>query len=439
MRLFNGCFLLWLTAAAAAAEPPGKSDLLIYDRPNWNSYTYNYPILGGVQIRDHDEIIIRFDTANAAKINDDFFVEEYQQVVLSSKDMGETWTPITPNWPYNIPLELSDGTQVDIVYAMRLQTRQQQKQRLIQLGIGHIWNDRCHMSWDLWPQSRAAKMKQEGFQVWELKVGSTPDDIYLPEGTVATHAPVSFVSRISRDGGTTWDNTRVFDGTPYGHLGCMFAGATVLPDDTILVPAYGSLKSSQEKKTRVFVLRSTDHGQSFTPHFIPGEDYNESTIVSHPSGVTVALIRSGAGPVFVSRSKDQGKTWSQPKNTGFEGSPLHALCLQSGLIVCTYADRWNSGSFRATVSADGGRTWQHERTKVLHGGLPKPRTRLSGPGQWLGGTGSAQLSDGRVFVFYSVPDVRKLKETEPGKTTKGHSYVAGNIVTEAFLLGDKSN
>ena len=77
MRLFNGCFLLWLTAAAAAAEPPGKSDLLIYDRPNWNSYTYNYPILGGVQIRDHDEIIIRFDTANAAKINDDFFVEEY--------------------------------------------------------------------------------------------------------------------------------------------------------------------------------------------------------------------------------------------------------------------------------------------------------------------------------------------------------------------------
>ena len=153
MRLFIGCLLLCLTAVAGA-QPPVKSDLLIYDRPNWNSYTYNYPILGGVQIRDHDEIVVRFDTANADKINDDFFVEEYQQVVLSSKDMGKTWTPITPNWSCNIPLELSDGTQVDVVHAMRLQTRQQQKQRLTQLGIGHIWNDRCHMSWDFWPQSR---------------------------------------------------------------------------------------------------------------------------------------------------------------------------------------------------------------------------------------------------------------------------------------------
>ena len=328
MRLFIGCFLLWLTAVAGA-QPPVKSDLLIYDRPNWNSYTYNYPILGGVQIRDHDEIVVRFDTANADKINDDFFVEEYQQVVLSSKDMGKTWTPITPNWSYNIPLELSDGTQVDIVHAMRLLTRQQQKQRLIQLGIGHIWNDRCHMSWDFWPQSKAAQMKQEGFQVWDLKVGATPDDTYLPAGTVATHAPAALISRVSRDGGTSWRNTPVFDGTPYGHLVCMFAGATVLPDDTILVPAYGSLKSSKEKKTQAFVLRSTDRGKSFTPHFIPGTDYNESTIVSHPAGVVVAVIRSVSGPVFVSRSKDQGKTWSRPANTGFTGSPLHALCLLS--------------------------------------------------------------------------------------------------------------
>ena len=437
MRLFIGCFLLWLTAVAGA-QPPVKSDLLIYDRPNWNSYTYNYPILGGVQIRDHDEIVVRFDTANADKINDDFFVEEYQQVVLSSKDMGKTWTPITPNWSYNIPLKLSDGTQVDIVHAMRLLTRQQQKQRLIQLGIGHIWNDRCHMSWDFWPQSRAAQMKQEGFQVWDLKVGATPDDTYLPAGTVATHAPAALISRVSRDGGTSWRNTPVFDGTPYGHLVCMFAGATVLPDDTILVPAYGSLKSSKEKKTQAFVLRSTDRGKSFTPHFIPGTDYNESTIISHPAGVVVAVIRSVAGPVFVSRSKDQGKTWSRPANAGFTGAPLHALCLRSGLIVCSYADRWTTGSFRATASSDGGQTWQHERTKVLHGGLPKPRTRLSGPGQWLGGTGSAQLSDGRIFIFYSVPDVRNLKELDTAKTTKGHSYVAGNIVTEAFLSGDIS-
>lgn len=434
MRSLTFFCLLWLSPAIASGQAPAKIDLVIYDRPNWNSFTYNYPILGGVQVRENDEIVIRFDTANANKINDDFYIEEYQQVVLSSKDKGKTWNRIAPSWPHNMPLKLSNGVLVDMVVPMRLKTPQQRKLRLVKLGIGDIWNNQCRMFWDFWPQSMAAKLKEQGFHVWDLKVGATPDDTYLPDGTVATHAPTSFVGRISKDAGKSWRDTTAFDGRRYGHLGCMFAGSAVLPDDTIMIPAYGILKSAKEKKTQVFVLRSTDGGQSFSQHSIPGKSYNESTIVSHPSGVTLAVMRSVAGPIFVSRSTDRGATWSEPKNAGFEGSPLHAICLRSGTIVCTYADRWKSGSFRATVSTDAGKTWHVERTKVLHGSLPKPRTKLSGPGQWLGGTGTAQLSDGRVFVFYSVPDARKLKELGAGQIVKAHSYVAGNIVTEAFLL-----
>ena len=434
MRKLILFFLLLLPSPVVVAQPPAKTDLVIYDRPNWNSYTYNYPILGGVQVRENDEIVIRFDTANANKINDDFYVEEYQQVVLSSRDRGETWNRIKPDWPHHLPLKPSSGVLVDMVQPAWLKTPQQRKQRLVELGIGHIWNDRCHMFWDFWPQSMAVKMKEQGFHVWDLKVGATPDDVYLPKGTVATYAPTALVSRVSKDGGKSWRDTSVFDGTPYGHLGCMFAGSAVLPDDTILIPAYGILKSAKEKKTQVFVLRSTDSGRSFTQHSIPGKSYNESTIVPHPSGVTLAVMRSVAGPVFVSQSTDRGVTWSEPKNAGFDGSPLHAICLQSGTIVCTYADRWKSGSFRATVSTDAGETWRVDRAKVLHPDLPKPHTKLSGPGQWLGGTGTAQLSDGRVFVFYSVPDVRKLPALADGQKVKGHSYIAGNIVTEAYLL-----
>jgi len=426
--------LLWLSSVIGSAQLPAKTDLVIYDRPNWNSYTYNFPILGGVQVRENDEIVIRFDSANSNKINDDFYVEEYQQVVLSSQDQGTTWNRIQPGWPHNMPFKLSNGVLVDMVYPIRLKPPQEQEQRLVKLGIGHIWNDRCRMFWDFWPQGMAAKMKEQGFHVWDLKVGATADDTYLPNGTVATYAPTSFICRLSQDGGKSWRDSQAFDGTPYGHLVCMFSGSAVLSDDTILIPAYGILKSALEKKNQVFVLRSTDGGQSFTQHFIPGKSYNESTIISHPSGVTLAVLRSVTGPIFISHSTDQGVTWSEPKNTGFAGSPLHAICLRSGTIVCSYADRWKSGSFRVTISTDEGKSWHVEHTKVLHGNLPKPHTKLSGPGQWLGGTGMAQLSDGRVFVFYSVPDVRKLTELAAGQTVKGHSYVAGNIVTEAYLL-----
>ena len=122
----------------------------------------------------------------------------------------------------------------------------------------------------------------------------------------------------------------------------MFAGATVPPGDTILVPAYGILKTAKKRKTQVFVLRSTNGGNSFTQHAIPGNASNESTIVWHPSGVAVVIIRSVAGPIFVSRSLNRGKTWFAPISAGFEGSPLHALCLRSGTIACAYADRWKT-------------------------------------------------------------------------------------------------
>ena len=178
-----------LSPAFAVGQPPGRRDLVIYDRPNWNSDTYNFPILGGVQVREHDEIVVRFDSANADKLNDDFYVEEYKQVILSSKDRGKTWPRADQAWSHNIPLKLSNGGLIDIVPSTWLKTSQQQRQRLIDLGIGHIWNERCKMCWDFWPESMGRKLKKQGLHVWDLKVGASKDDTYLPKGTVAPHAP----------------------------------------------------------------------------------------------------------------------------------------------------------------------------------------------------------------------------------------------------------
>lgn len=68
-----------------------KWDVSIYDRPGWNSFTFQFPLWGAIKKRENDEIVIRFDTADASAINDDFYFEHYRRVVLSSKDGGKTW------------------------------------------------------------------------------------------------------------------------------------------------------------------------------------------------------------------------------------------------------------------------------------------------------------------------------------------------------------
>ena len=87
-----------------------KWDVDIYDRPGWHSYTYTYPHWGGITRRDDGEIVVRFESADESAINDDFYIEHYRTVFLSSRDGGLTWREVEPQWTYNIPLTLSDGT-----------------------------------------------------------------------------------------------------------------------------------------------------------------------------------------------------------------------------------------------------------------------------------------------------------------------------------------
>ena len=109
------------------------------------------------------------------------------------------------------------------------------------------------------------------------------------------------------------------------------------------------------------------------------------------------------------------------------GAPLHAICLQSGSILCTYAHRLKPAQVRATISKDQGTTWDLKGTRILRDGLPPQYTSLGGAGQFIGGPGAVQLDDGTVFVFYSIPDVNDIRS---GKVPKGHSFIAGSLFTE---------
>ncbi len=418
----------WISTLSAEVTP-GVENVTVYDRPGWNSYTYNFPFAGGIQKRAGGELVLRFDTADENGINDDFYVEHYREVALSSRDGGRTWREIEPDWRYHMPLELSDGTLVEVVPSKKLLTRAQQRERLEKLGLGEIWRDDCNLLWDLWPASMSDELKRQGLRVWDRARGPLEFDVYLPPGTIATHAAESFVSRVSQDRGAAWDEKTVVDGSAYSHFGCMFAGSVVLPDDTILIPCYGEEKGRNPVVSQVFALRSTDKGRTFERVMIGGEQLNEATFVRHPSGRVVAVIR---GPKAISRSfsADGGKTWSEPVETEMEGSPLHAICLASGNILCAYAHREAPGQVRATISRDAGETWEIETTAILRDGIPAQYTSLGGAGAFLGGPGSVQLDDGTIFTFYSLPDVTRV---QPGKVVRGHSYIGGSRYTEGVF------
>ena len=414
-----------------------KRDLKIYDLPGWNSYTYNFPYAGGIRKRGDNEIVVQFETADSSGINDDFYVEHHRRVTLSSKDYGTTWKEIQPDWQYSMPLRLSDGTLVEVVHATTLRTPEQQKSRLERLGIGHIWRDDCHMPWDIWPSHMAEELRERGMLIWDIRVGSaSPFDIYLPEATIATHAPSDLFSRVSTDNGKSWKVTKVLDGTPYQHMACMFTGATVLPDDTILIPGYAEKKHQKERASEVFALRSTDGGKTFQKVVIGGTHLNECTLVQCAEKHVIAVIRSSGLIIHRSASTDGGLSWSPPRETGMSGAPLHAIALQSGDLLCVYAHRLEPAQVRATLSRDQGMTWDIANTKILCQGLPAQYTALGGAGQFIGGPGAIQLDDGTIFVYYSIPDVQDIR---PGTIPQGHSFITGNVFSPEFLSQPTTN
>lgn len=437
--VFNICFAAAAEKKPCLAKNPKKTqgwkwNVDIYDRPGWHSFTYQFPLWGAIQKRASDEIIIRFDTADTNGINDDFYFENYRQVVLSSKDGGKSWKEIEADWEHNIPLKLSDGTLVEVIQERELRSRAEQKARLEKLGIGHLWRENCLLAWDLWPESMSDELRAKGYNLWTIQASG--NNRYLPEGTVATHAPTEMIARISKDNGKTWVNNKTVNLEEFGHIGECFPGSVVLPDDTILVPFYAVKKGGASPdrytlgKSAVYVLRSTDKGKNWQLIKIPeSTGLNETFLLYHPSGRVIALMRAG---ISCSVSDDRGKTWSPAKQTGMNGAPMSAICLKSGNLLCTYTHRPFPAGVRATLSYDRGESWDVANEKILRDdALPE---------SYIGGPGSVQLDDGTIFTFFSLTKIDTPKENDKVVLDQPllmhprfHCYIAGCRYTEDYL------
>jgi hypothetical protein len=219
--------------------------------------------------------------------------------------------------------------------------------------------------------------------------------------------------RRSTDGGKTWNNEKVPvsmpQTTPLGgddgklHSGMyVHHGAIQLKNGDIMVSLYGNYAGDREfadaypiefntRKVRTVVVRSSDKGktwgnavtvayntmlargldtdssvQSFA--VVPAvtqEGFGEADLARAPNGDILCMMRSGGRlavgdapifptPMYLSRSSDEGKTWTQPVQVADRGVCPYLVTLENGIIVCSYA---RPGGW-LILSDDSGKSWK---------------------------------------------------------------------------------
>jgi hypothetical protein len=206
-----------------------------------------------------------------------------------------------------------------------------------------------------------------------------------------------------------------------------------LADGTLLmiVNDYNRPDGKTRIWARAFCLRSTDRGATWAQQGLVGDGEADRLHFLEPAWVRlrderiVAMLRtrgegSGAtreeppaGFLFQSVSADDGRTWSKPQKTPLWGFPAHLLELRDGRVLCAYGYRQKPYGVRATLSPDGGRTWDAPSEIIV---------RDDGGSVDLGYPVSVQLADGRVLMAYYF---NQLKPGVPESTIR---YIAGTFL-----------
>lgn len=236
----------------------------------------------------------------------------------------------------------------------------------------------------------------------------------------------------STDGGRSWTPRRPVNVAGLPPLAAR-APVIELPDGTLLmiVNDYHRPDGKTRIWARAFCLRSTDRGATWTQQGMVGDGEADRLHFLEPGwvrlrdGRIIAMLRTRgegepstreappAGFLFQSVSADDGRTWSMPEKTPLWGFPAHLLELRDGRVLCAYGYRQKPYGVRATLSRDGGRTWDASGEIIV---------RDDGGSVDLGYPVSVQLADGRVLMAYYF---NQLKPGDPESTIR---YIAGTFL-----------
>jgi len=272
-----------------------------------------------------------------------------------SKDNGETWKKI-PSEPTWVGVkELRQGHIIGIAY----KTRPKEGEKGTFVG-------------ELWESRDAGKTVQ----------GPKPVLFHVPQGRGAMghafHPGPLFMRSI----------VEAKDGSLLALMAGWFEG-----DD---VPSpYGGGRT----QSRTYVCRSSDQGETWdylnTIGYDPelgAEGYNEASMQRLPNGEILCVLRTGGdsckhhqdNPLMMSRSRDEGKTWTQPVRIGVDGVYPDLLVLSDDTVACSYGRPGASLMF----SHDMGKTWT-DHTSV-------------DPERYSGYTAICEIASGELLMGYGA-------------------------------------
>ncbi|MGW8248396.1 MAG: sialidase family protein [Acidiferrobacterales bacterium] len=181
--------------------------------------------------------------------------------------------------------------------------------------------------------------------------------------------------QVSADNGKNWSSSRRLVTSPFFNVSTLVRGAPLVrADGTLSIPVYHELlgKFSEvlriDKNGEVLSKRRVSHGrQSFQP-----------AVAALTERQAVMLARSASKSdrhIFISFTKDAGKTWSAPAPTTLP-NPDAGIALATGtdnsLLVVYNDSQTDRSNLALAVSHDLGKTWKRiyyfEQEKDQHHG-----------------------------------------------------------------------
>lgn len=231
----------------------------------------------------------------------------------------------------------------------------------------------------------------------------------------------------SKDGGNTFDVVTQLK-SPAGHLAAGYGPMTKLADGTLLLSGYieGTGNGYWESK---------DGGATWSDYKPVWKDpppdvkerlwFNETAYEVLEDGTIYSIGRNDVNDIMYSIvSKDNGKTWSEPKPTNIIGGSPALHRLKSGALLLAHRDGGRPG-VSISMSVDGGENWRYLYALPVPEGvpaLPAPRwerpkvDQAWQPGEGHGGYPAiVELQDGNVYIIWHHHD-KNVPAAEPGRS-----------------------